>query len=123
MFDAPSPARAHVEFDPNYGGLRVAMFPSPDTLLRWPHYGNQVRQHLTENAPATVDDATETSPWLRLDERLARALYESLGDYFGHSGNDTRALRRDYDAERARVDKLITHLTDTSPLVIERQAP
>ena len=109
MFDEPRTARAHVEFDPGFGGLRVALLPNPETLIRWPH--GQIRQHLSENQPAVVDEDTETSPWLRLDESLARALYESLGDYFGHSGNDTWALRKDYDAERARVDKLITHLT------------
>ena len=37
-------------------------------------------------------------------------IYEALADYFGHSGHDTRALRKDYDAERARVDKLINNL-------------
>lgn len=41
----------------------------------------------------------------------ARAIYEALADFFGHSGHDTRALRKDYDAERGRVDKLLAHLT------------
>lgn len=44
---------------------------------------------------------------LVLDSEAARALYEALADHFGHSGHDIRALRKDYDAERARVDKFI----------------
>lgn len=59
-----------------------------------------------ENASAPLD-----IPGLQLDEDEARAVYEALAEYFGGTGHDTRALRRDYDAERARVDKLIGHLT------------
>jgi hypothetical protein len=61
----------------------------------------------------TVDDPTAAVPddtGLMLREDIARAVYEALADHFGHSGHDTRALRRDYDAERARVDKLVAHL-------------
>jgi hypothetical protein len=47
---------------------------------------------------------------LRRDDALA--LYHALADHFGHTGNDARALRRDYDAERARVDRLIAVVTD-----------
>ena len=57
--------------------------------------------------PNQAADADDQPLWLREDE--ARALYEALADHFGHSGNDTRALRRDYEAERARVDRLIGH--------------
>ena len=45
----------------------------------------------------------------------ARAIYEALADYFGHAGHDIRALRKDYDAERARVDKLIHHAIGGAP--------
>lgn len=58
-----------------------------------------------------ADDSVspETNP-LRLSNEMALALYVALADHFGHSGNDTRALRRDYEAERARVDKFIAHI-------------
>lgn len=122
MFSDPSPARAHVQFNPDFGKLEIALQPSRHTLIRWPLHAGSIQQRLEENSP-TVEADLETSPWLRMDPELARALYQSLGEFFGHSGNDVRALRKDYDAERARVDKLITHLTETAPLVIERQHP
>ena len=51
-------------------------------------------------------------PDLFLDQDAARALYEALADHFGHGGTDTRALRRDYEAERKRVDKMIDTVLD-----------
>lgn len=60
------------------------------------------------------DDLAERAT-LRIEEEEAHALYEALGDYFGHGGASTQALRRDYDAERKRVDRLIDHLTSVKP--------
>jgi hypothetical protein len=48
---------------------------------------------------------------LHIREDDARAIYEALAEHFGHNGHDVRALRKDYDAERSRVDRLIAHLT------------
>ena len=48
---------------------------------------------------------------LHIREDDARAIYEALADHYGHSGHDTRALRKDYDAERARVDRLLMWVT------------
>jgi len=58
------------------------------------------------------DPAIEAGPDLKLflDQDSARALYEALAEHYGHGANDVRSLRRDYDQERARVDKLINHL-------------
>lgn len=59
------------------------------------------------------EDPTVQAPeeaWLHIHEDHARAIYEALADYFGHSGHDTRALRRDYDNERQRVDRMINAL-------------
>lgn len=44
-------------------------------------------------------------PTLTLDDDAGRALLDELTRYY-HGADDTRALRRDYDAERSRVDKL-----------------
>src|SRR5690348_4972406 len=44
-------------------------------------------------------------PSFRVDEDEARALLQELIRFFD-GGEDTRTLRRDYDAERSRVDKL-----------------
>jgi hypothetical protein len=50
-------------------------------------------------------------PTLVLEEDEARALLDALTRYY-HGAEDTRALRKDYDAERARVDKLTGTLGD-----------
>ena len=55
--------------------------------------------------------AEDPSDWLNLSSDLARALYESLARHFGGAAVDTTALRKDYDAERKRVDTFISHLT------------
>jgi len=44
-------------------------------------------------------------PTLVLEEDEARALLDALTRYYS-GAEDTRALRKDYDAERGRVDKL-----------------
>lgn len=101
-------SKAHAEFDPLSFGVRIAVrreYGDRREMLHWP--------------PLTVSTVTEAeaniepddSVWLRLPEADARALYDALADHFGHSGHDTRALRRDYDAERARVDRLIGAVT------------
>src|SRR5687767_6504204 len=96
-------SRAHAEFDPSLLGLRLAV----------QRVGNgPLREVLTWQRPgiAVVDPQIGNGPedaWLQLQEEDARAIYEALADYFGHAGHDIRALRRDYEAERARVDRLI----------------
>jgi hypothetical protein len=60
---------------------------------------------LEESAYQNVGEDPES--FLHIGEDEARALYEGLADYFGHTGHDIRALRKDYDAERKRVDLLI----------------
>lgn len=76
-----------------------------------------------ESAPRVLrlgltDDGTQTVTWeafephatveptLRLGMREALALAEAMAE-LQHGTAEHRALRKDYDAERARVDKLI----------------
>lgn len=51
-----------------------------------------------------------TEPTLRLPEDMGRALLDALAAHFGGTG-EVQTLRKDYLAERARVDKMIDHLT------------
>jgi hypothetical protein len=51
---------------------------------------------------------------LRLSHDMARALYEALAKHFG-GAPETATLRQDYEAERARVDVFIRHLTTPTP--------
>ena len=59
-----------------------------------------------------VDEAV-TPPALCIPTDAARALYDALAQHFGGTSN-SKQLRADYDAERARVDKLINNLIKES---------
>jgi hypothetical protein len=56
-----------------------------------------------------VEPCLEVQPTFTLTDGEARALLEALIRHY-HGAEDTRALRRDYDGERARVNQLIGHL-------------
>jgi hypothetical protein len=57
-----------------------------------------------------VEPGTQVAPTLTLGHFEARTLLDALHTHY--SGvEDTRALRRDYDNERDRVDKLTDSLT------------
>ena len=56
----------------------------------------------------------EQAPTLFLPDDIARPLLDALAQHYGGTG-DTRTLRTDYEAERARVDRLIG-------VMIERRA-
>lgn len=60
-----------------------------------------------------LDDSTALpdNAFLRIPTDVARALYEALSRHFGGNVVDATTLRKDYDAERARVDLFIKHLT------------
>ncbi len=62
-----------------------------DGRMEW----NEVR----ENEAVQAD----TPPTVQLPHEAGRVLLDELIRYF-HGSEDTRALRRDYDAERKRVD-------------------
>lgn len=58
---------------------------------------------------------TYQEPTLRLPESIARALLDALAAHFGGTA-EVQTLRGDYLAERARVDKMIDHLTSRPAL-------
>ena len=98
-------AQAHVEYDPMRFGVRMAVTR---------YAGECKTQVITwgELAMATVDRnmSVPDDAWLHLDEDIARAMYEALARHFGGSP-DALSMRKDYDAERKRVDQFIAHLT------------
>lgn len=95
-------ARVHVRDDFMFGRVMVGVRLDGDRFIQW---GEQTVSTLD---PMVVqpDDA-----WLPLDEAVARALLDALAAHFG-AGTDLASLRRDYNAERSRVDKFIAHLTE-----------
>ena len=98
-------ARAAIEADWMRDGVKIAARLNPQQIIRWGEVSVSTA-HPDDPAAAMPEDA-----WLHLPNDVARALYEALADHYGHSGHDTRALRKDYDAERARVDMLIKFAT------------
>ena len=76
--------------------------------------GSREQIPIPRDGSQLTDDDSERAT-LRLDESEARALYDALAEFFGHAGASTQALRRDYDAERRRVDRFIDHLTKGTP--------
>jgi hypothetical protein len=59
----------------------------------------------------TADPMATTAPFgIRIPDDVAKALFDALLDHY-RGGHDARELRKDYDAERARVDIFIKHLT------------
>lgn len=106
-----SPAKAKAEFDMARGGVRIIVSPEPGVLLLW-----EPATYKRED-PQTAAMTEPHEAWLPLREDVARAVYEALAEYYGHDVVNARQLRRDYEAERKRVDKLIdaTINTRTAP--------
>jgi hypothetical protein len=59
-----------------------------------------------------VEEGSELPTFL-LPSAVGRALLEALARHFGGTG-DVRQLRKDHDAERARVDKLLGVLSEVA---------
>lgn len=76
----------------------------PYRALRFGEGGSREWEHVT-------DVYAGSGPTLVLEDGEARALLDALTRYY-HGAEDTRALRKDYDGERARVDKLTATLGD-----------
>lgn len=81
--------------------------------------GGRLREYVTGIDPVggvtflRVEEGAEVPPPIDVPTDLARALLDSLSQHFGGTG-DTRQLRKDHDAERARVDKLIATLCEVA---------
>jgi hypothetical protein len=89
----------HVGYEAN--GTRTLLGKGGDT---WHTYD--------PTAPVRLDDPYE--PALILRESMAREVLRALTVHYG-GADDLRALRKDYEAERARVDKLIAAAISWGP--------
>jgi hypothetical protein len=78
--------------------------------IGWEQEGGHTRQLLADGTIVTNEEGSYSTPTLTLRQDHARALLSSLLTHF-EGGEHTTRLRKDYDAERARVDKFIAHLT------------
>lgn len=108
------PARARAEYYPPTMEVRIAVTrilgsdSVASQIFRWtqPTIVDVTAQELESREPS------DGGGWLYLDEEAARAIYEALADHFGHTGHDMRTLRRDFEHERGRVDKVLGMLVD-----------
>ena len=101
--------QAHVAFDPSRFGVLIQIRRHRE--LRAFDGGGPVP--IPDGRPLGHEDAERAT--LRIEEDEAHALYEALGEYFGHAGASTMALRADYNAERKRVDRLIEAVIKDRP--------
>lgn len=92
-----------VRNDPLGMGVEVA-------IGRLPEGGEGPMQVVTgitsDGVTHEVIPANAAAPTLRIPDEVARPLLDALANHYGGT-SDSRTLRRDYEAERARVDKLI----------------
>lgn len=97
--------RAHVLYESPMIGINGGV-----RLIIGRRLPNQMREYVTGVDPAMglvrqiVEEAAEP-PMLNLPIEIARVLLDGLLKHFGGT-SEGRQLRTDYDAERARVDKL-----------------
>jgi hypothetical protein len=105
---------AHVADDPCSLGVKIAIVnqreeaTAPSEVLRLHVAGPGTFMEWTQIQPGQPVEATLTLPG-----DIARALLDGLTRQY-HGAEDTRALRRDYDAERKRVDDLTGHLAEVN---------
>lgn len=98
--------RAHVTHD--FARLGIGIWLVRDFGEGLPRAVGQPLELVFENVDPMTPHYTE--PTLRLPEDMARALLDALAAHFGGTG-EVQTLRKDYLAERQRVDKMIDHLT------------
>lgn len=112
--------RARIIDDWQYGGIGIFLELPSHEAGRHILGRNQRTGQVQANFP-THDMAADPDfgPLVLLTDEEARAVLTALIRHFD-GGEDTRSLRRDYDAERARVDKLID-LATRPPIVIDSQ--
>ena len=101
--------QAHVAFDPSRFGVLIQIRTGQGLRA----FDGGVVLIPLDNSRLSDEDTERAT--LRIEEDEARALYEALGEYFGHAGASTVALRADYNAERKRVDRLIEAIIKDRP--------
>jgi hypothetical protein len=93
--------KAYIQPDDARGGIIVTVVQS---------FSNHraVLTSIDNGVWTEVDEAVVAPTTVRLPSNVASALLEALLKHYG-GNQDNRQLRADYDAERARVDKLINY--------------
>lgn len=115
--------RAHIA-DHTFGfgiAILIADRPgdgSPGTPYRALRIGENGARRWEEVTGAALGPSGAT---LTLEDGEARALLDALTRHF-HGAEDTRALRRDYDDERKRVDRLTDTLGGVVKVLVSKSS-
>jgi len=97
-------ARAFVERDFGRDRVRIHLaVKTGDERMHVLHDDGTIR---TYEPGETATTPPLERPWLTLTDGLARKLLDELAAYYG-GVSETRSLRKDYDSELGRVDRLI----------------
>lgn len=115
--------RVHIH-EPSYDfGIDVIVADHQDGFIRVLHTDENGRHPRWETV--SRDDQAVTAdpvaPTFRLPAEAGRALLDALTRHY-QGAEDTRQLRRDYDAERKRVDVQATVIADIAKSLAGRQA-
>jgi hypothetical protein len=100
--------RTHVVDDLELAGVRIVFVRDEGNGYRAVWGPGQPTQVFVSPGDNAVRNDVEP---LRLTDDQARSLLAGLLAHY-QGGDDLRSLRRDYDAERARVDKLVDAVLD-----------
>lgn len=96
--------RAVVEYDHHFMGTRIALISTAsDDFVARINFDTGRRESVRRSEQP--GERIEPS-FLHITEEEARALLDELAHYFGNVP-ETANLRKDYEAERTRVDKFI----------------
>lgn len=85
------------------GRKRILHMDADHDWARWDEYGDGIA-------------ASDVRPTFVLPHDTGRALLQALVEHY-QGAEDTRALRRDYDAERKRVDEHAKTISDLARLL------
>lgn len=100
--------KARVIYDPQRLTSRLVISNDKGRVITW-----------EDGAPWWTESQGEATHLdLGTDESIARAMYEALAEHFGGTAVNALQLRKDYEAERARVDRMIGGLLDTPTTVV-----
>jgi len=103
----------HGYASPDSVSVSIVMHPPEGSLDVRPRILRLPKDSFTTTWDEIPADGMIEDPTLRLDDSSARALLDALAHHY-EGAEDTRALRRDYDGERKRVDALIGHLAEVT---------
>lgn len=111
--------RVHISHGPFADSVRIWVVNHTDPgkrILHYSHDGQRLTWSDIDESSALTEDSP--APTLALPSEAGRALLDELARFY-QGGEDTRALRRDYDNERKRVDEQAKVIADIARMLAQ----